>query len=350
MRRPGTAVLLPHGRPSHRLLPMRLRGLGWIWALLLSGWVAVTGQAQSSRGDLVLINGRLYADLGLWGARQGFRSRWNSQSGELRLTNRATQLQFKVDTARVEFDGTLLWLENPVALERGRPYVSQRDIDLTLMPLLKPLKYAKGRSVRRIAISAGHGGRDPGNMEGPWQEKVYTLKLAREVSSRLRAAGFETYMVRDEDEFIDLDERPDRANRRRADLYLSLHFNGAGGRGSSSARGAETFALTLPNGRSTHGGTSSGVQEGNRYDRENLLLAYHVHKTIIGSLDLPDRGIKRANFAELRGARMPAILIEGGFMDNPDDLRRIRSDRERGRLADAIVDGVRAYKRLVERN
>lgn len=324
--------------------------LGWLWIILLCGLMTGSGQAQSSRGDLVLINGRLYADLSLWGARQGFRSRWNSTSGELQLTNQSMKLVFKTDTARVDYDGVRLWLEYPVALERGRPYIAQRDIDLTLNPLLKPAKVSEGRRIRRIALSAGHGGKDPGNTEGTHQEKQYTLKLAREVASRLQAAGFEVIQVRSTDDFIALEERSEVANRKRADLYLSLHFNGAGGRASPTARGAETFALTLPNGRSTHGGNSPGNQPGNRFDRENLLLAYQIHSALVKSLKIADRGIKRANFVELRGVRMPAILIEGGFMDHPDDLRRIRSDRERGRLADAIVKGVQAYKRLVERN
>jgi len=329
---------------------MLFRSLRWLWVILLCGLSVFPGQAQSSRGDLVLIKGRLYADLSLWGARQGLRSRWNGLSGELSLTNRGARLEFKVDTARIDFDGTLVWLEYPVAVERGRPFIAQRDLDLTLMPLLKPGKYPAGRKIRRIALSAGHGGKDPGNTEGIRQEKTYTLKLAKELSTRLKAAGFEVVQVRDGDEYIALDERPDLANRRRADLYLSLHFNGSGGRGSATAKGAETFALTLPNGRSTHGGISSGNQPGNKFDRENLLLAYQVHRALVDLVGVADRGVKRANFAELRDVRMPAVLIEGGFMDHPEDLRRIMSDRERGKLADAIVEGVQAYKRLVERN
>ncbi len=156
--------------------------------------------------------------------------------------------------------------------------------------------------------------------------------------------------MRDEDEYIELDDRPEKANRLKADLYVSLHFNGAGGRGSTTANGLETFSLTLPGGRSTGGGNSTGVQPGNRFDKENLLLAYQVHRSLVQALDFADRGIKRANFAELRDARMPAILIEGGFMDNPEDLKRIMSERERAKMADAIVDGVRAFKRLAERN
>lgn len=331
---------------------MSRRVLGWICVLLWFGLGlgSGTGQAQSSRGDLVLIKGRLHADLGLWGARNGLRGSWNPTSGELRFSNRWINLLFKADTARVELDGVLVWLEFPIAVERGRPYVSQRDLDMTLMPLLKPAKSTPGRKIRRVALSAGHGGKDPGNMEGGRQEKHYTLKLARELAARLRAAGFEVILVRDEDEYIELDDRPAKANRLKADLYLSLHFNGAGGRGSTTANGLETFSLTLPGGRSTGGGNSTGVQPGNRFDKENLMLAYQVHRSLVQALDFADRGIKRANFAELRDARMPAILIEGGFMDHSEDLKRIMSDRERAKMADAIVDGVRAFKRLAERN
>jgi len=331
---------------------MSRRVLGWICVLL---WFGLglglgTGRAQSSRRDLVRIKGRLHADLGLWGARNGLRGRWNPTSGELRFSNRWINLLFKADTARVELDGVLVWLEFPIAVERGRPYVSQRDLDMTLMPLLKPAKSTPGRKIRRVALSAGHGGKDPGNMEGGRQEKHYTLKLAKELAARLRAAGFEVILVRDEDEYIELDDRPAKANRLKADLYLSLHFNGAGGRGSTTANGLETFSLTLPGGRSTGGGNSTGVQPGNRFDKENLMLAYQVHRSLVQALDFADRGIKRANFAELRDARMPAILIEGGFMDHSEDLKRIMSDRERAKMADAIVDGVRAFKRLAERN
>lgn len=326
------------------------RGFGWLWALLLCGLMPFSGQAQRSRGDMVLIKGHIYSDLALWGAQQGLRARWNPVSGEVSLTNRWARLDFKVDTARVELDGTLVWLEFPVAAEQGRPYIAQRDLDLTLGPLMRPAKYPAGRKIQRIALSAGHGGKDPGNIEGARQEKTFTLRLAQELGSRLKTAGFDVILVRDQDEFIALDDRPEIANRRRADLYVSLHFNGSGARARATAKGAETFALTLPNGRSTNGGQSSGTQSGNRYDRENLLLAYLVHRSLINSLDFADRGVKRANFAELRGARMPAILVEGGFLDHPDDLKRILSERERARLADAIVDGIQAYKRLVERN
>jgi len=323
-------------------------GFGWSLALLLWLGVMVPAAAQSTRTDIREINGRLQVDLLVWGKKHGFRTLWNPRSGELLLTNRWGRLAFKTDTSRLVLDGVLVWLEWPVIKDRDRPYLSAKDLNSVLNPLIKPNKLPSGKRIRRIALSAGHGGKDPGNMEGSRLEKTYTLKLAREVEKRLRAAGFEVIQVRERDEFIPLEERSARANRKQADLYLSLHFNGAPS-GSGAAQGAETFALTLNNGRSTNGGRSSSSQRGNRQDNENILLAYHIHRMILNSLGLVDRGVKHANFVELRDAQMPAVLIEGGFMDNREDALKIFSDQERGQLADAIVDGVQAYRRLVER-
>ena len=315
----------------------------------LLGWVVVlTVRAESARLDVREIGGRLQVDLLTWSQKQGFRSRWNPRTGELQLTNRWARLEFKTDTARMELDGVVVWLEWPVLKDRDRPYISAHDLESAVYPLLKPSKLPPGGKIRRIALSAGHGGKDPGNMEGSRQEKVFTLKLAREVERRLRSAGFDVVQVRDRDEFVPLEERPARANRRKADLYLALHFN-ATPSGSGSAQGAETYALTLNKGHSTNGGRSSGPQRGNRQDHQNLLLAYHIHRMILNSVGLADRGVKHANFVELRDTEMPAAYVEGGFMDNREDGVRIFSDQDRGQLAEAIVDGIQAYRRLVER-
>lgn len=326
---------------------MWCRRLGWPLALLL-GLSMSGGAMAAARTDIREINGRLQVDLLTWGQKQGFQARWNPLTGNLLLTNRWARLAFKTDTARMELDGVLVWLEWPVIKDRERPYLSAHDLNTVLNPLLKPTKLAPGKRVRRIALSAGHGGKDPGNMEGSRQEKTFTLKLAREVEKRLKAAGFEVVQVRDRDEFVPLEDRPAIANRQKADLYLALHFNGTPS-GAGTAQGAETYALTLNNGRSTNGGRSSGPQRGNRRDAENLLLAFNLHKMILRSMGLADRGVKHANFVELRDTQMPAAYIEGGFMDNRDDAVKIFSDQERGQLAEAIVDGIQAYRRLVER-
>lgn len=324
--------------------------LTWrLWWLAVCGLtLATAAPATLRRSDFVSIRGRLYIDAAKWAERQKLIPRWNGASGDLRLTNRWTRLVFKVDTARAELDGTIVWLGAPVANLGGRPMLPVADTDKILEPLLNPPRLKGTDKVKVIALSAGHGGKDPGNMEGGRKEKEYTLKLAQELERQLERAGFEVIQIRDRDRYIAPEERPESANRRKADLYLSLHFNGRP-TARGSAQGLETYCLTLANGESTNGGQSRGYMPGNRHDRENLTLAYQIHRALLSSMDFADRGVRHANFAELRLAEMPAVLIEGGFMDSREDGLKIYSDHARAKSAAAIVDGVLAYKRLVER-
>lgn len=326
----------------------RMLWLRLLCCLWLAGEVLTAAAPSARRSEFVSIRGRLYVDAERWADRQKLVLRWNSVSGDLRLTNRWTRLVLKADTARAELDGTLVWLGAPLAQMGGRSLLPVQDADRVLAPLLNPPRLPGEEKVKLIAISAGHGGKDPGNMEGNRKEKEYTLKLAFELERQLKRAGFEVMQVRDKDRYIPPEERPVIANRRKADLYLALHYNGRP-TARGSAQGLETYCLTFANGESTNGGQSRGYMPGNRHDRENLTLAYQVHRSLLGELDFADRGVRRANFAELRLAEMPAVLIEGGFMDSREDALKIYSDTARAKFATAIVDGVLAYKRLVER-
>jgi N-acetylmuramoyl-L-alanine amidase len=320
-----------------------------LWLLAVCGLVLATAAPASLvRSDFISLRGRMYVDAGKWAERQKLVPRWNSGAGELRLTNRWARLGFKADTARVEFDGTLVWLSAPMTKLAGQPLLPVRDVDHILGPLLNPPRLTGADKVKVIALSAGHGGKDPGNIEGNRKEKDYTLKLALEVERQLKRAGFEVVQVRDRDRYLAPEERPNIANRRKADLYLALHYNGRP-TAHGSAQGLETYCLTRANGESTNGGQSRGYMPGNRRDRENLTLAYQLHRSLLGAFNFADRGVRHANFAELRLAEMPAVLIEGGFMDSREDALRIYSDQARGKFATAVVDGVLAYKRLVER-
>jgi len=201
----------------------------------------------------------------------------------------------------------------------------------------------------KIFASAGHGGKDPGNLEGKRQEKVYTLALALELERQLRRAGLRVVQVRERDKFVALEERPAIARARGADVLLCLHFNASPG--GDDAQGLETYCLTPAGASSTNdrGPHSGGPLPGNRYDRENINLAHLIHRSILGQLDLEDRGVRHARFKEITLATMPAAYLEGGFMSNREDAAKIYSESGRVRYAGAIVDGVLAYKRLVER-
>ena len=201
-------------------------------------------------------------------------------------------------------------------------------------------------------LDPGHGGKDPGNKEGRREEKFYTLLFARDLSALLTKAGFKVLLTRNSDTFVGLEERPDLARKRGADLFISLHFNSADGAGASGVQGAETYCMTLARTSSSNAGgegAQTGTRTGNRSDSKNILLAYQVQKALTQKAGCDDRGVKRARYAVLRDAPMPAVLIEAAFMTHTRDAQRIYDSAQRQRLAQAIADGVITYRNLVVR-
>jgi N-acetylmuramoyl-L-alanine amidase len=95
-------------------------------------------------------------------------------------------------------------------------------------------------------------------------------------------------------------------------------------------------------------GSDAGSYAGNASNARNMALAYQMQKAVVRGTKLEDRGVKRARFWVLRDAAMPAVLIEAGFMSNPDEARKIYSPVWRKQLAQSIVAGVDGYKKVVE--
>lgn len=326
------------------------------WLLLacaLMGWLrsgnAPAAPVRPDAAGRVVLNGRPYVAVSEWAAANRLSAQWNPRSGEMRLSSRWARFTFKADTQRIEHDGVMVWLSYPLLRTGDRLYVSQRDQESVLSPLVQPPRLPPGRKVFSVAVNAGHGGKDPGNLAGSRQEKHYTLLLAQELQRQLRRAGLKVVMVRDQDVFVDLGERPTIARQRAADLYVSLHYNSTPG--GDDAQGLETYCLTPAGSSSTNdrGGHGAGYLPGNRFDRENLRLAYEVHRAVLSQMEFADRGVRHARFKELTLAAMPAILVEGGFMNSREDGRKIYSEVGRQKYAAALVDGILAYKRLVER-
>jgi len=321
-------------------------------ALLVAG--AFTAMAQNPPGRLprTLLFGREYVRLDDWARVNGGQVRWTVPRQDLKITLPGGNLFLSVDSRKASFKGTQVWLSAPIALKNGLAYLGAVDVTATLNPVLYPSKNPAGRRLKTIVLDPGHGGRDPGNMEGRRQEKQFTLIFAKELSELLSKAGFNVSLTRRSDSSLDLPERAAIARRRGADLFLSLHFNSADGPGGSAVKGAEVYCMTPARASSTNArgeGAGAGTYSGNRSDAKNMLLAYQIQKAIIEKTGAEDRGVKRARFWILRDAEMPAALIEAGFMTNPADAKRIYDPVPRRQLAQAIVDGVLAYKKLVER-
>ena len=322
------------------------------FAALWLGWLSAAAQASLGGLEHVSYYGTDYVRLEDWARASNYQLKWLVPKEMVRMTMPGGTLQFTVDSRKMNLKGIIVWLSAPVVFRNGSAYVGRSDLSQTIEPLLFPTKNPTSPTVKTIVLDPGHGGKDPGNQEGRRQEKQYTLLFARELGEMLRKAGFKVSLTRNSDTFIDLPERPDTARRRRADLFLSLHFNSADGVGASAVKGAEVYCMTPARTSSTNArgeGASSGAYPGNRFDRKNLLLAYQLQKALTTRAGSEDRGVKRARFAVLRSAEMPAALIEAAFMTHPADSRKIYDAMSRRALAQAIVDGVLAYKAMVER-
>lgn len=270
-----------------------------------------------------------------------------AQGDTVVLTSRWSRLVFKADSRQAEIRGVQVHLSVPIAKQGGEFFLSTLDAATVLQPLLYPVKTPKV-SVRSVCIDPGHGGKDPGNIEGKFQEKRYTLLLAEELQKALKAAGVRATLSRTTDTYFDPAERPSLARRQKADLLISLHYNSAA---DASVRGIETYCMTPAKASSTNArgeGANTGAYPANQYDAHNVLLAWSVQQALVEQLGLPDRGVRRARFAVLRFSTMPAILVEGGFMSNPAEMARIADATQRKNMAQAIAQGILAYKKAVE--
>ena len=315
----------------------------------LTSWVAVAYAAPRATANM-RIAGKEYLRLADWARANGFELRWLIPDETFRLSNGSSQLVFAFDSREAQVNGVHVWLLFPLVLRNGAVYVAQMDLQTTLQPLLSPPKNRQGARIKTVCLDPGHGGKDPGNRVGSYLEKTYTLELAQEVRDDLTRAGLKVTLTRTTDTFLELPTRPELAKRRNADLFVSLHFNSADS-SRSSVRGAEVYCLTPTGASSTNArgeGGGAGWFPGNRFNEKNLFLAYQVQKSVTKNLGLEDRGVRRARFAVLRDAQMPAVLIEAGFMSHPVEGRKIFDPAYRKQTARAIADGLVAYKRAVE--
>lgn len=302
-------------------------------------------QAAVDGLERVWVGGSQYVRLAEWAETIGYKIDWPRKDEPIELRGHNSRLEFGADSRRSWIDGVAVWLSLPVINRSMTPLISLVDVETTLDPILFPRKGA--RPIETICIDAGHGGKDGGETANRNLEKTYTLLLARELAPDLKAAGFRVFLTRTEDQAVELSERAALAHRHGADLFVSLHYNSA----SSTVRGVETYCMTPAGANSSQDGGGKGehpAEEGNTQDQRNVLLAWNVQKSITHSLPLEDRGMKRARYEVLRQARMPAILVEGGFMTDSSDAHHIYDPKFRKRMAQAIADGIVKYKETLE--
>ena len=308
-----------------------------------------TAIIESASYSTTTVFGHEYVDISQYAKSKNLQFSFNSRTGDVLLQSKWSKMVFKVDSRMASINGVVLWLSLPIAQKNNDVFISPIDIKTAVEPIILPPKASAFEKVNTICIDPGHGGKDPGNIEGYKYEKVYTLMLALELKNRFEKEGFKVVLTRTRDKFVDLNQRTRLANNSGAHLFISIHFNSSN---TKSVKGIETYCMTPEDAGSTNSGTNNSEKSkmpGNRNDAKNMLLAYCIHKSLVKTLSSEDRGIKRARFAVLKDARIPALLVECGFMSSPEDMQKIIDVAWRKEIARGIADGVKDYKKQLAR-
>lgn len=220
---------------------------------------------------------------------------------------------------------------------------------------------------RLVAVDAGHGGEDRGarGTRGLYEKNV-TLAIARMLAEEIdRTPGLRAVLTRDGDYFIPLRERYRKAERMKADVFVSIHCNSSRRRGSGS--GTEVFFLSLKgasdqadadladleNAADLVGGVPRQAEDdvvNILYDvkrssalQQSQLLAETLLDHVTEDRRLDVRGVKQAGFAVLKSVEFPSVLVETAFINNPAEARLLRDGAFQRRIAKQLAAGVRAY-------
>jgi N-acetylmuramoyl-L-alanine amidase len=244
------------------------------------------------------------------------------------------------------------------------------DYEIGTLQVKKPVDH----SVQVIVLDPGHGGKDPGAVGKKLKakEKDINLSVALKLKQLLESElDVQVLMTRADDRFVSLGDRTRFANENKADLFISIHANASK---NSSSHGAETYYLATAvtsDARAVEALENQVVElyEGgasarSKYDDLDFILsdlsqtehlessndlASNVQQNLIAGSQLYDRGVKQANFYVLRGAFMPSILIELGFISNPAEELLLVKDEYQQRLARTIFEGIKRFKYRYDR-
>jgi len=219
-----------------------------------------------------------------------------------------------------------------------------------------------------VVLDAGHGGKDPGNRGGGFQEKDIALSIILKIGAELeKDKDIKVVYTRDSDVFIPLEQRGKIANDAKADLFISVHCNAH----NSQAAGTETFVLGIHRNSTnfevakrensvifleedyevTYDGFDPNSPESSigmtimqeEYLDQSILLADFVQKKFTNDLKRTNRGVKQAGFIVLHQTYMPSVLIETGFLTNKEEGPYLNSSFGQNKMADAIVAAIRDY-------
>jgi N-acetylmuramoyl-L-alanine amidase len=218
-------------------------------------------------------------------------------------------------------------------------------------------------------IDPGHGGDQEGALSPTGEcEKDLALDLALRISRRLKKMGAKVVLTRTGDVTVPLANRAALATALKADVFVSVHLNSmATAELRKKTTGVETYFLSADATDSRASAVAArenadrlaGEPEPDPNDpvagilsslenaavlQQSSRLAYALHEKLVAALQAEDHGVKQAPFYVLAGARMPAVLLEVGFISNETEAAKLRRREYRDRIADAVADGIRTFR------
>src|ERR1700751_3241584 len=322
----------------------------WFATAFLVGAIAITQTTALAADDwqIIKVSGQDYLSVDNISRFYGLPAGIAASGEKVEFETAKNPLEFVSGRREVMINGARSWLCFPVIEQNGKLLVSRTDVAKTIEPLVRPHRVPNVGKVQTVVLDPGHGGHDKEQVSRYGAEKDFALDVARKLRPILQAKGFRVIMTREGDYFVPLEVRAKIANSARNSIFGSIHFNATND--DPNATGFEIFSFTPRGAPSTSDGVvtanSVTMQPGSSVDAQSMALSACIYHSVLGQLREYDRGIKRARFAVLRLTKVPAVLIEGGFLTERGECKLIANKDWRGKLAAAIGVGIENYRAL----
>ena len=301
-----------------------------------------------------------WVDITVAARRLGLKVGWTVPGREAVLSDRDTRLEVASDRIEVNLNGHRIFLGQALLARGGDLFVSKIDLDRCLLPLVRPdLIVGRKPRPRTVVIDPGPGGPATGKVNEALKlfATTYTLDTALRLKKILETRGWKVVLTRSDDRQLkpskqdDLQRRAQIADEADADVFVSIHFNAVAEQ-VEKVSGAEVYRFTPrhqpPVTRAQRRLDDEVLNPGNGNDAWNSLLAYSIQRRLLEEMKLDDRGFKHDRLAVLRLVSCPAVLVEGGFLSNTSEAKKIATAAYRQQLAETIGNGLAAYATQVE--
>ena len=319
----------------------------------------------------------------------GLESSWNAETGIIIISSEGGKVSLMPGSRHVVSGRKVVTLKSPPFFRDNQLMIGEDFLPVLLSLLSSSPEYIRDkmsstsetasdvdrydrldRFFGTIVIDPGHGGDDGGALGvSGVKEKDLVLEVARKVKEIIdKKMGIRVVLTRNGDYFVPLEERTSMAAAVKADLFISIHANSTR---MKSIRGVETFFMSLDatddEAMAAAVAENSAIKfEGKSFDadsdlaailfdmaqtehlKESSRFARVLHNNLGNALDTKDRGVKQAPFIVLASASMPAVLVEVGFMSNPEDMKMLKGRKAQEGIAEAIFASIKSFKKDVE--